>query len=222
MGRDRGRGCRWRACLALTCRGQIRERRVGREDHNSANEPRPSTNNQPSNHEHPHQRGTNKQTITEQNTTKATATANTMALLVPDFFDHIFADLHGDVVDLSSCKKVCRPSASRMAWPKVDVTEEEDKFVGHADVPGVPKDKLKVEVKDNGITLSFDQEEKKEETTQQGKTIRKERYYSAFTRTLPIPKGVDKENISAAYTDGVLTLALPKAPESVPKSITIA
>merc|ERR1712072_634464 len=107
------------------------------------------TTNQPSNHGHPHQRGTWEQTITEQNTTKATATANTMALLVPDFLDHIFADLHGDVVDLSSCKKVCRPSASRMAWPKV-------------------------EIKDNGITLSFDREEKKEETTQQGKTIRKE------------------------------------------------
>merc|ERR1739849_29720 len=137
---------------------------------------RPSTNNQPTKQSRTPSPKRNEQTITEQNTTKATATANTMALLVPDFFDHIFADL--------------------------------------------PKDKLKVEIKDNGITLSFDQEEKKEETTQQGKTIRKERYYSAFTRTLPIPKGVDKENISAAYTDGVLTLALPKAPESVPKSIT--
>merc|ERR1712057_65098 len=145
---------------------------------------RPSTNNQPTKQSRTPSPKRNEQTITEQNTTKATATANTMALLVPDFFDHIFADLHGDVVDLSSCKKVCRPSASRMSWPKVDVTEE--------------KDKLKVEIKDNGITLSFDQEEKKEETTQQGKTIRKERYYSAFTRTLPIPKGVDKENISAA------------------------
>jgi len=142
-----------------------------------------------------------------------------MALLVPDFFDHIFADLHSDA-SLIPCKKVCRPSANRMSWPKVDVTEEEDKFVVHADVPGVPKDQLKVEVKDNGITLSFDQEEKKEET--QGKTIRKERYYSAFTRTLPIPKGVDKEGISAAYSDGVLKLALPKAPQSVPKSISIA
>merc|ERR1739848_735469 len=159
----RGRWCRWRACLALACRGHIRERRVGREDHNSANEPRPSTNNQPTKQSRTPSPKRNEQTITEQNTTKATATANTMALLVPDFFDHIFADLHKDVVDLSSCKKVCRPSASR-----------------------------------------------------------KERYYSAFTRTLPIPKGVDKENISAAYTDGVLTLALPKAPESVPKSIIIA
>merc|ERR1712072_1249463 len=112
---------------------------------------RPSTNNQQTKQSRTPSPKRNEQTITEQNTTtKATATANTMALLVPDFFDHIFADLHKDVVDLSSCKKVCRPSASRMAWPKVVV---------HADVPGVPKDKLKVEIKDNGITLSFDQEE---------------------------------------------------------------
>merc|ERR1739847_219471 len=152
-------------------------------------------------------------TLTKEEQTNKNEQTKTMALLVPDFFDHIFADLHDDVVDLSSCKKVCRPRASRMSWPKIDVTEEEDKFLVYADVPGVPKDKLKVDIKDNGITLSFDQEEKKEETTQQGKTIRKERYYSAFTRTLPIPKWVDKENISAAYTDGVLTLALPKARE---------
>merc|ERR1712188_271420 len=180
---------------------------------------RPSTKNEPKNSNTIPKRGTTKQSRTKP--TPKTTTTTKMALLVPDFFDHIFADLHSDV-SLIPCKKVCRPSANRMSWPKVDVTEEEDKFVVHADVPGVPKDQLKVEVKDNGITLSFDQEEKKEETTQQGKTIRKERYYSAFTRTLPIPKGVDKENISAAYTDGVLTLALPKAPESVPKSITIA
>merc|ERR1712057_53661 len=98
----RGRWCRWRACLALACRGHIRERRVGREDHNSANEPRPSTNNQPTKQSRKPSPKRNEQTITEQNTTKATATANTMGPLVPYFFDHIFADLHKDVVDLSS------------------------------------------------------------------------------------------------------------------------
>merc|ERR1711981_558123 len=166
----RGRWCRWRACLALACRGHIRERRVGREDHNSANEPRPSTNNQPTKQSRTPSPKRNEQTITEQNTTtKATATANTMALLVPDFFDHIFADLHKDVVDLSACKKVCRPSASRMSWLKVGVTEEEDKFVVHADVPGVPKDKLKVEIKDNGITLSFDQGRRRKRPPSKGR-----------------------------------------------------
>jgi len=137
-----------------------------------------------------------------------------MALLVPELFDQVFFDLAPNL-HVQNCK-----GQKVNHWPKVDINEEEDKFVVHADVPGVPKDQLKLEIKDNGITLSFDQDESKEET-REGKTIRRERYHRSFSRTLAIPKGVDKGGITASYENGVLRLALPKAPEELPKAIAI-
>merc|ERR1712078_362633 len=53
-------------------------------------------------------------------------------------------------------------SAKRQQWPKIDLLEEEDRFVVKADVPGVPKDKLKLSVSEDGITLGFEEEESKE------------------------------------------------------------
>lgn len=150
-----------------------------------------------------------------------------MALLFDTVFDlddlvfrHPFAP--------SSCgskRKQCVPGsmAKRQQWPKIDLLEEEDRFVVKADVPGVPKDKLKLSVSEDGITLGFEEEESKEEGGSQGqsKTLRRERYFRSFTRTVPLPEGVDKDKITASVVDGVLALSLPKAPESQPKAITI-
>merc|ERR1711933_59015 len=111
--------------------------------------------------------------------------------------------------------------AKRQQWPKIDLLEEEDRFVVKADVPGVPKDKLKLSVSEDGITLGFEEEESKEEGGSQGKALRRERYFRSFTRTVPLPEGVDKDKITASVVDGVLALSLPKAPESQPKAITI-
>merc|ERR1711869_95900 len=149
----------------------------------------------------------------------------TMALLFDTVFDlddlvfrHPFAP--------SSCgskRKQCVPGsmAKRQQWPKINLLEEEDRFVVKADVPGVPKDKLKLSVSEDGITLGFEEEESKEEGGSQGKALRRERYFRSFTRTVPLPEGVDKDKITASVVDGVLALSLPKAPESQPKAITI-
>merc|ERR1711959_186070 len=74
-------------------------------------------------------------------------------------------------------------------WPKIDLLEEEDRMGVKADVPGVPKDKLKLSVSEDGITLGFEEEESKEEGGSQGKALRRERYFQSFTRTVPLPGG---------------------------------
>merc|ERR1711904_485011 len=90
----------------------------------------------------------------------------TMALLFDTVFDlddlvfrHPFAP--------SSC------GSKRKQWTKIDLLEEEDRFVVKADVPGVPKDKLKLSVSEDGITLGFEEEESKEEGGSQGKALRR-------------------------------------------------
>merc|ERR1712224_778154 len=117
------------------------------------------------------------------------------------------------------CGKVCRPAASR--WPKLDLVEKEDGYVLKADVPGIPKDKLKVEVKEGVLTLSSETDETKEAKAEDGEVIRRERRVSSFTRSVQLPADIDEAKIEASSSDGVLTLSLLKAPQSVPKQIDI-
>merc|ERR1711933_97773 len=109
-------------------------------------------------------------------------------------------------------------------WPRIDVVEHDKEYVVTADTPGVPRDKLKVEVTKAGITLSFDHEEetKEEESAEQGRTIRRERRRRSFRRTIGLPAdGIDRDNIGAKAENGVLILTVPKAPETLPKAIQV-
>merc|ERR1712065_125742 len=68
----------------------------------------------------------------------------------------------------------------------------------------------------------FDHDETKEEKAEDGKVIRRERSHRSFRRTVGLPAGViDRDGIVAKVEDGVLRLTIPKAPESVPKTITV-
>merc|ERR1712213_211692 len=160
--------------------------------------------------------------------THTQAQAATMALLLNNdvfaplaLFDDSF--FGGALVDATPrtnrCGKVCRPAASR--WPKLDLVEKEDGYVLKADVPGIPKDKLKVKVKEGVLTLSSETDETKEAKADDGEVIRRERRVSSFTRSVQLPADIDEAKIEASSSDGVLTLSLPKAPQSVPKQIDI-
>ena len=118
-----------------------------------------------------------------------------------------------------TAKQVCK---RQRQWPRMDIVEHDKEYLVTADTPGVPKDQLKVELTKDGITLSFDHDETKEEKAEDGKVIRRERSHRSFRRTIGLPAGViDRDGIAAKVEDGVLRLTIPKAPESVPKTITV-
>lgn len=101
---------------------------------------------------------------------------------------------------------------------KVDVKDEGDHYLLEAEMPGVEKDNLKVEVKDGVMTISasYDQnEEKKEE-----KYIYRERRCGSMSRAFNL-EGIREEGIEAQFKDGVLTLNLPKVEEVKPEAHTI-
>ncbi len=103
--------------------------------------------------------------------------------------------------------------------PAVDVVEEKDAYLLKAELPGVPKDAIQIEVKDNRLTLSG-----KKETVSQGEQGRYRYYESrqgAFSRSFELPRNVRSEAIEAKYEHGVLTLTLPKVEEARPKAIPI-
>jgi HSP20 family protein len=96
--------------------------------------------------------------------------------------------------------------------PAVDVVEDDQKFELHADLPGVRRDDLDIQVENDVLTIKG---ERKLE-------LDGERVAGAFARTFTLPKQVDAEKIAASLKDGVLTLTLPKRPEAQPRQIKVA
>lgn len=100
--------------------------------------------------------------------------------------------------------------------PRVDISEDNANFYISAELPGIPKEAIKVNISDDGIlTISG---EKKQEEKQEGKNYyRIERRYGMFTRSFTLPENVKRDGITARYEDGVLHLVLPKQEPAQPK-----
>ena len=95
--------------------------------------------------------------------------------------------------------------------PFVDVIEKDDEFVIRADIPGVDKKDIKVDVKGDILDITAERKDEKEE--KENGYIRKERYYSKFHRSINLPTEVFPEKTEATFKDGVLELKMPKVEE---------
>jgi HSP20 family protein len=99
--------------------------------------------------------------------------------------------------------------------PAIDIMEETDRFVLHADMPGMTKEDVSIELGEGVMELSAKKEQVKEERSEG--YLRKERGSMFFHRRLLIPDGVDTENVQAKLTDGVLEVVLPKVKKVEPQ-----
>lgn len=107
--------------------------------------------------------------------------------------------------------------------PAVDLIDEGDEYKLHAEMPGIKKEDINLEVGDTELEISAEtKEEKKEEDEKKG-YIRRERRYSKFYRRVPLPQPVDSEKAEAELKDGVLTVRLPKIspPEKKTKKVGV-
>jgi HSP20 family protein len=105
--------------------------------------------------------------------------------------------------------------------PEIEVFEREGNFVVRADLPGLKKDDVRVEVTDNALVLEG--ERRKEHEDRREGFHRSERIYGRFSRAIPLPEGVDTEDVKAEFKDGVLEVRLPapKRPEQRRRQIEI-
>ena len=92
---------------------------------------------------------------------------------------------------------------------KMDVKETEGAYVVHAEIPGVKKEDIKVEVDGNVVSISAEVKQEKEEKKGE-RVIRSERYQGSVSRTFTLGLDVDEKTANAKYADGVLELTLPK------------
>ena len=98
---------------------------------------------------------------------------------------------------------------------RTDIRDEGDKFVLEAELPGFKKEEIKLDLKDNILTVSAEHTENSDEKDKKGNYIRRERKYGSFARSFDV-SGIREDGITAAYHDGVLELELPKATPTVP------
>ena len=129
---------------------------------------------------------------------------NEMNFLFGDFFG---VDKRGDETNF-------------IRWaPRVDIVEVNGTYELTADLPGLKKDDIKIEIHDNVLTLRG---EKKLEEEKKDKNYRLcERYFGEFVRTVTLPENVNKDGIEAEFKDGVLTVAIPKVEKAKPKQIEV-
>ena len=105
---------------------------------------------------------------------------------------------------------------SALASFKTDIKDNGDSYTLEADLPGFKKDDIKIDLENDRLTISAERKDEHEEKGKNG-YIRRERSYGSFSRSFDV-SGIDTSAISASYTDGVLTLNLPKRPELVPEN----
>lgn len=124
-------------------------------------------------------------------------------------FDDFF---RGDLFDTSSF-------LSHTWSPAIDVSETNDTYVIHAELPGVKKDEVKITMHDNLITIRG---EKKNEVEKKAENYHRiERSYGTFERSFSLPGTVKSDSIEAKYDDGVLTITLPKTEDAKEKVVDV-
>lgn len=105
-----------------------------------------------------------------------------------------------------------RLESDKVAWvPQIEVFQNNGQFMVRADLPGLTKDDVRVELTDNLLTISGERKEEKEEKREG--FYRSELSYGSFHRQIPLPEGAKAEDAAATFRNGVLEITIP-APKS--------
>ena len=110
--------------------------------------------------------------------------------------------------------------AGRGGWsPAVDISEDDQKYVITAELPGTKKEDVQVEVHENVMTIRGEKRCEREEKKEQSRWM--ERCYGSFTRSFTLPANCAADRVTASFQDGVLTVELPKTEAAKPRAISV-
>jgi HSP20 family protein len=124
-----------------------------------------------------------------------------------------------DLFDENHGRAPTQPSVSKW-YPAVDVLEGKDAYLIRAELPGMKREDIKVEVKDGALVLSG---ERKSEKPAEGVEYRHvERVAAKFWRSFSLPETAKQDGIEATYKEGILEIRVPKAEEAKPRQIEIS
>ena len=114
-----------------------------------------------------------------------------------------------------------RTSQLLSGWtPALDMYEDKDNFYVRLELPGMKKEDIELSLHEGSLSIAG--ERKVENKSKDSEVYRSERFFGRFQRTVSLPKAVTVEKVKAHYTDGILTVTLPKAEEAKPKHIDVS
>jgi HSP20 family protein len=130
-------------------------------------------------------------------------------------FDRMFEDFGFGRRSLAPRGFFREPASARGAiWsPQIEAFEKEDKFIVRAELPGLKKDDIEVNVTEDALTIQGQRRHEQEE--QREGFYHSERSYGSFYRAIPLPDGVITDSAEASFRDGVLEVRLQSAPGEV-------
>ena len=117
-------------------------------------------------------------------------------------------------------KPVAFPAQAELTM-KIDVKEDEKSFTVKADIPGVKKEDIQIEIDDDQVSLRAEVKQEKEEKKGE-KVVHSERSYGMVSRSFTLPTDVDAKAAKAEYKDGVLNLTLPKKSNGSAKRVSVS
>ena len=97
--------------------------------------------------------------------------------------------------------------------PEIEMYQRNHELVVRADLPGLKKDEVKVDITDQAITIHG--ERRQEQQNEQGGVYRTERSYGSFYRQIPLPDGAMTDQAKATFKNGVLEITVPSPPDQV-------
>lgn len=128
------------------------------------------------------------------------------------------AEFQRSLDDFRSSDWLGMRTATQGTYPPVNVFRQGEDYVAIVELPGVNKEELLVEAKDNVIRLSGKKSPSYPETAS---SHRRERVFGTFDRTISVPIKIDDSKLKAEYHDGVLALFIPRAEEDKPRKINV-
>jgi HSP20 family protein len=136
--------------------------------------------------------------------------SNNITTFIDQFFDDTFRPLSSSV------------TRALGSTPALNVTEYDNRYETTVTIPGIDPKKVKVQLNDKVLNISYDHQNSVEEEKEEGVLLRQEYSHYSFSRKVALPKNIDIESISAKTLKGILTVTVNKLPESQPKSVEIA
>ena len=103
--------------------------------------------------------------------------------------------------------------------PAIDVSETEKEYLVKAELPGISKKEIDISLTDGVLTIKGEKKQEKKEEKENYHFI--ETRYGSFSRSLRLPDDASAEKVDATYTDGVLTVSIPKTESAKPKKIEV-
>ena len=143
--------------------------------------------------------------------------------MMPSIFgENLFDEFFDDDFPMIPMRSIRNPLYGKNAknLMKTDVRETDNTYELDIDLPGFKKDEVQLDLKDGYLTIKAERHTSKDDSDANGRVVRSERFMGTCQRTFYVGDHVKREDVSAAYEDGVLKLNIPKKVEQPKVDVT--